>query len=45
MEIQIHVQPSALTVSTHGVKLTSTCYLSMFLSLKVVLSCQKSNGL
>lgn len=38
MEIQIHIQPSVLTVSTNGMKLTSMCYLSMFLFLKVVLS-------
>lgn len=38
VKIQSHVQLSALTINTSGVKLTSTCYLSTFLCLKVELS-------
>ena len=38
VEIHSQVQRSALTCNTSGMQLTSTCYLSMFLFLKVELS-------
>ena len=41
MEIQIDVRPSALTISTNVMKLTSTCYLSMFFFKSYVILLEK----